>query len=70
MGRPKKENTEVVLTHTSVSIAQINNKWHLVKIKYNPNTGDVGDAEFIEVEDKADALYRFKISAADEVMPE
>lgn len=37
---------EPVLTHTALSMAQIPGEgWSLIKIKYNPVTGDVGKIE-------------------------
>ena len=63
-----KEKSE--LTHTAISIVKTNGKWHLVKIKYNPETKEVGDVELVPQDDKMDAVYNFKIVAGDEIIPE
>lgn len=73
-GRPKKEeNKEVVvsqpLTHTAVSIMEKAGKWSIVTIKYN-EAGEMGEMELHPQESKFEAVYNFKIFAANEVMPE
>jgi hypothetical protein len=72
LGRPKKEETTEnapELTHTAVSILK-NSKgeWFLVRIKFNEH-GDVSNVDFHKEEDKYEAIYNFKIAAANEAMP-
>lgn len=64
------EQTEVVetvqeLTHTALSIVKDGQKQSLIRIKYNPTTGDVGSVEVIqESETIGEIQNAFRVAAA------
>ncbi len=79
VGRPRKnaeqkeENMEKKTfngTHVALSIAQVDGKWNVVKVSIDPITKEAGEVSLLPQEDKADALYRFRILAAEEIFLE
>lgn len=80
MSKKKKIETEEVkqevaeqkpnLTHTAVGLAQIpeTREWVLVKIRYNPSTGQMGELERSPADDRGHGIERFKVEAARDVL--
>jgi len=79
-GRPKIEDKSVEVIHqeakvvaemknTAYSIVKVGSSWQLVRIKFNPSTGDVGVVEFSKAGDTVlEAQERFKIVLGKELL--
>lgn len=61
----KKEIDPATLTHTLQGTAEVRGQYHLIAVKYNPETMEMGEPEFIKADGRYDVNDKFKLYAID-----
>lgn len=60
----EKESVEEIFTHDGLSTCEIDGKWYVIHLKYNPSTNTAKLEAKIPASDRSDAISNFKMMAS------